>query len=365
MTTTNDLRPQLRLTAEQHQLLLQPLHRSRVGKNPKGFSHLEAWDIRRWLIRVFGFGGYKIENRIELVKEIESPPGSIKYRNGGSNEKTVWTVVYRAEVRLTVFDQYGGCAVFEDVACGDSSNQPSLGDCHDNAIKTAVSQGLKRCAVNLGDQFGLGLYNDGGLDAVVVRTVVGPMVADAAPPPMSVEDAPVRPEPGSAPAAEEHHQEQAQQARPVSEPPAAEPRPAPTAVGVRDWTLHADRTADGIRKAAAKLLQEHPAIAAERVTNEHGDDEQLSVLMERRAKELDPKPAAAQPTEHEERRRKRMFALLNELGYGEQAKYREVLAKVLKRPIESSKDLTSGDVEDVIAALEQRKRQLARQGAQA
>ncbi|NIL64923.1 hypothetical protein [Salinispora arenicola] len=92
-----------RLTPEQYQLLLQPLHRSRVGKNPKGFSHLEAWDIRRWLIRVFGFGGYRIENTVELVKEIESPPGSIKYRNGGSNDKTVWTVVYRAEVRLTVY----------------------------------------------------------------------------------------------------------------------------------------------------------------------------------------------------------------------------------------------------------------------
>ncbi|WP_367880534.1 Rad52/Rad22 family DNA repair protein [Salinispora arenicola] len=75
-----------------------------------------------------------------------------------------------------------------------------MGDCHDNAIKTAVSQGLKRCAVNLGDQFGLGLYNGGGVDAVVVRTVVDPLLAEPADTatPMAVEDAPVRPEPGSA-----------------------------------------------------------------------------------------------------------------------------------------------------------------------
>ena len=351
------------LTAEQHQLLLQPLHRSRVGKNPKGFSHLEAWDIRRWLIRVFGFGGYKIENTIELVKEIESPPGTIKYRNGGSNDKTVWTVVYRAEVRLTVFDQHGGYAVFEDVACGDSSNQPSVGDCHDNAIKTAVSQGLKRCAVNLGDQFGLGLYNDGGLDAVVVRTVVGPLVADSAPAPMAVDDAPVRPEPGTAPAgADEQHQEPpVQQAdRPVSAPP-AEPKGPPKAADVRDWAHAPDRSAKAIRQAAARLLHEHPDVAAERITNDRGDDEQLSVFLDRRAKELDPKPEQAAPTAHDERRRKRMFALLTELGYGEQAKYREVISHVLKRDVTSSKDITAGEVEDVIAALELRQRQLRNQ----
>ncbi|MFF0721315.1 hypothetical protein [Micromonospora sp. NPDC003816] len=151
--------------------------------------------------------------------------------------------------------------------------------------------------------------------------------------------------------------------RPVSGPPAAEPRPAPTATGVRDWALHTDRTARGIRQAAAKLLAEHPAVAAERVTNEHGDDEQLSVLMDRRARELEPK--AAQPTEHEERRRKRMFALLGDLGYADREKYIEVLGKVLKRPVESSKDLNAGDVEDVILALEQRQRQLSRQEATA
>ncbi|WP_431895807.1 Rad52/Rad22 family DNA repair protein [Micromonospora haikouensis] len=355
------LRPRFQLTPEQYDLLLQPLHRSRVGKNPKGFSHLEAWDVRRWLIRVFGFGGFDIETvALDLVKELEIAPGTIKYRNGGSNDKTIWTVVYRAQVRLTVYDQYGGHAVLEDGACGDSTNQPALGDCHDNAAKTALSQALKRCAVNLGDQFGLGLYNDGGTEAVVIRTAIAPEQPATGVPTLAVEDAPVRPEPGTVPEPVDEHQEPAQPARPVSAPPAAAPRPAPTATGVRDWTLAADRTADGIRKAAAKLLQEHPAVAAKQVTNEHGDDEQLSVLMARRAKELDP-PQQAAPTAHDERRRKRMFALLTELGYGEQAKYREVLAHVLKREVATSKDLSAADVEDVIAALEQRKRQLRNQ----
>lgn len=160
--------------------------------------------------------------------------------------------------------------------------------------------------------------------------------------------------------ADDHeHQEQPQPARPVSGPPAAQPRPVPKAAEVRDWTLHADRTADGIRNAATKLLREHPAVAAERVTNEHGDDEQLSVLMERRAKEMEPQPQAAEPVQVDDRRRKRMFALLTELGYGDREKYHEVIAKVTKREVATSKDLTPAEVEDVIAALEARKRKLA------
>jgi hypothetical protein len=367
MTTTTTRQP-FRLTPEQYDRLTMALDDNRVGKNPKGFSHMEAWDIRRWLIRVFGFGAFDIETvALDLVREIESPPGSITYSNGGTNKKTVWTTVYRAQVRLTIWDQYGGYVVLEDGACGDSTNQPSLGDCHDNATKTALSQALKRCAVNLGDQFGLSLYNGGKAAAVVNRSLVAPeQPAEASPtaelPP---DDAPVMPEPGTEPVVDDHH-EQAPLARPVSGPPAqatavpaAEPRPAPTATGVRDWTLHQDRTARGIRQAAAKLLQEHPAIAAEQVTNEHGDDEQLSVLMERRAKELDPAPAA--PTEHEERRRKRMFALLTELGYSDRTQYHQVMARVLKRAITSSKDLAAADVEDIIAALELRQKQLKQQ----
>jgi hypothetical protein len=47
------------------------------------------------------------------------------------------------------------------------------GDVHDMAIKTAESQALKRCATNLGDQFGLSLYRNGSADPVVTVTLVG------------------------------------------------------------------------------------------------------------------------------------------------------------------------------------------------
>lgn len=275
--------PRFRLTPEQYERLTMPLDSNRVGKNPKGFSHLEAWDVRRWLIRVFGFGSFDVETvSLDLVKELEIPPGGVKYRNGGSNDKTIWTVVYRAQVRLTVHDQYGGRVVLEDGACGDSTNQPSVGDCHDNAAKTALSQALKRCAVNLGDCFGLSLYNGGAVGAVVHRSLVAPAAAGHSSPVLPGDDAPVLPEPGS----------------------------EPDAISESDET-HSDRTAS-------------------------------------------TSPAT-------ESRRRRMFALLTELGYADREQYQQVIAHVLRRPVASSKELTAGDVEDVITGLEQRKRQLRNQ----
>ncbi|MFF5801630.1 Rad52/Rad22 family DNA repair protein [Streptomyces albogriseolus] len=170
-----------KLTEQQVGFLLQPISGKRV-RNLRGMSHLEAWDVRRQLIRIFGFEGFTIETQsLDLVAERESKTG----------ERSRWTVVYRAQVRLTVKAVDGRpLTVFEDAAAGDAVNQPSLGDAHDLAMKTALSQALKRCAVNLGDQFGLSLYNEGSQSAVVMRSLayMGEPVKDS-------EDAPVGGEP--------------------------------------------------------------------------------------------------------------------------------------------------------------------------
>lgn len=196
------------LTPEQYAFLVRGIDANRVGRK-QGQAHVEAWDIRRHLIRAFGFGGFDIETiRCDLVKEIETKQG----------ERSRWTIVYRAEVRLTIKATDGTVlARYEDGATGDAINQPSVGDAHDFAMKTALSQALKRCAVNLGDQFGLGLYNGGNMAPVVHRSLVcptGPANEETAA--LPADDAPVMPEPGM-PAAEE--------AEHVSTPPIEEPVP--------------------------------------------------------------------------------------------------------------------------------------------
>lgn len=174
------------LTREQYDFLIEPIRPDRV-QQLRGNSHLEQWDIRRHLIRAFGFGGFDVITKAtQLLSQIEHPPASA----GG---KPRWSVVWAAEVRL-VIKMGTDIAVYEDGATGDSQNQPSLGDAHDQALKTALSQALKRCAVNLGDQFGLSLYNGGKSAAVVLRSLVVPggVTIVGAP-----EDTPVEPEPAA------------------------------------------------------------------------------------------------------------------------------------------------------------------------
>jgi hypothetical protein len=182
-----------RFTAPQLRLLHRAVDPKRVGKDDKGFAHMQAWDIKRYLLRVFGFAGYDTENReLALVREIETPNGN----------RSKWTVVYRAQVRLIVKDVQGReLGHWDGEAAGAGNNLPNLADAHDMGMKTASSQAFKRAATHLGDAFGLSLYNDGSPAPVVNFSAAHPpeqweKVAAPLPEP---DDAPVRPEPGSQP----------------------------------------------------------------------------------------------------------------------------------------------------------------------
>ncbi|WP_406334299.1 RAD52 family DNA repair protein [Streptomyces zaomyceticus] len=183
------------LTSEQVATLLAPINPSRVQTLNRQ-SHVEAWDVRRWLNRTFGFAGWSLETlELACVAQTEITKGR-------------WTVVYRAQVRLTVKAPDGrALSSWEDAASGDAPNQKAIGDAHDMAMKTALSQALKRCAVNLGDQFGLSLYNDGSRRPVVQWSAVHTAPKD--PEQAAAEDEPVKPEPAveqraaEAPAAEQ------------------------------------------------------------------------------------------------------------------------------------------------------------------
>lgn len=150
------------LTPEQNDLLLKPIATGRVARTDQGQSHLEVWDVRRWLNRIFGFGGWS-ENVVELVMLYE--------QSKVEDEITRWRAAYRATVHLTIHDTD---ATYTEAAVGTNFGwlpDTKRDEAHDMAIKTAASQALKRCAINLGDQFGLSLYNNGSTQAVVGWTV--------------------------------------------------------------------------------------------------------------------------------------------------------------------------------------------------
>lgn len=162
-----------RLSAEQYNVLIRPLNATRVAKRSQGgkqLSYLEAWDVRAHLIRVFGYGNFDIE----LVDQ--HLVGQRDYQSSGDNPKPMVEVSWFAKIRLTVRGEDGGflCS-YSDASVGSTSGPASMiGEHHDNAIKTACSDALKRCAINLGTQFGLSLYDNGRTTDVIRGTVVKP-----------------------------------------------------------------------------------------------------------------------------------------------------------------------------------------------
>lgn len=156
------------LTRSQVEALLRPINPRRVLQDNKGMSHVSQQDVRAHLTRIFGFGGWSSEVvALDLVREA---PGLDR-----QGKEKGWAVTYRCVLRLTIRDPEGHeLARFEDAATGTSPNLPTLGDAHDFACKVSVSMALKRCATNLGDGFGLSLYNKGQTAPLVIGTLVMP-----------------------------------------------------------------------------------------------------------------------------------------------------------------------------------------------
>lgn len=148
------------LDDNQKKQLLKPINPARVHQDGKGFSHLEAWDVRAHMNRMFGFVNWscRVMNMDLVFEEVEK----------GRDGKDRWVVCYRARCDLIVDG-----ASYVEWAGGEAVN-PRRGEAHDQAMKTAESQAFKRCAVNLGDQFGLSLYKNGTTEAVVRRTLDDP-----------------------------------------------------------------------------------------------------------------------------------------------------------------------------------------------
>ena len=153
------------LNTSQHDQLLRGVHPSRVH-NLKGLSYMEAYDIRAHLNRVFGFGRWSAD-----VLSME--PLFERFHKNSKNVDAV-SVGYRAGLTLSVCAPDGELlATYTEYAAGAASGFPvaKQADAHDMAIKTAESQALKRAAINLGDQFGLSLYQKGSRNPIVMRTL--------------------------------------------------------------------------------------------------------------------------------------------------------------------------------------------------
>lgn len=164
------------ITAAQYETLMRPLNGTRVAKRSQGgkqLSYLEAWDVKAHLTRVFGFGNWDLRM---LDYQYVTTREYLSGKEGDANRKAMVEVIYSARCELTIRDPQGReICRHSEAAVGNASGPVNmLGEHHDNAVKQAASDALKRCAINLGSQFGLSLYDDGSTREVIRGTVVRP-----------------------------------------------------------------------------------------------------------------------------------------------------------------------------------------------
>jgi recombination DNA repair RAD52 pathway protein len=157
------------LTEQQLIVLTSPLNKSRVA-NLQGNSYLKAWDVKASLIKVFGFGGFSAEIIESSIQQVREHDAGMTWHTKRDGKPATPQVIAKATMRLTIFGigPRGEDVVYTEAAIGANSGT-DIGDTMDNALKTASSAALKRCAIYLGTQFGLSLYNDGALDDYVRR----------------------------------------------------------------------------------------------------------------------------------------------------------------------------------------------------
>lgn len=148
------------ISQEQHdQLLRAPSAKAIFTRKQAGreFTYLAQHAVRTELIRVFGFDGW--EGRVvesEFLSQREVP----KSKGEGTQWEVAWRVRYQLTVRWQVPadpDEASLWSTWQEDAVG-SATGPNLPDVLDQALKSAASDAMKRCAMNLGSRFGIGLY---------------------------------------------------------------------------------------------------------------------------------------------------------------------------------------------------------------
>jgi hypothetical protein len=164
-------------TEQQLKALRTPLTLAETKRDPNGMTYVETWRIRARLTQVFGYGGWSffVQTQELVFETSETRQARAKYgpRKGEMIDYQAWSVGYKVIGSLVVAGAWDGFT-YQDGAIGAANNQPSRADAHDLALKSAMSGALKRCAINLGDAFGLSLYNEGSVQPVIGHTTDEP-----------------------------------------------------------------------------------------------------------------------------------------------------------------------------------------------
>lgn len=131
-----------------------PIPRSAVSEREAGggrsLSYVPGWYVIDRLNKIIGQGNWQYEAE-DITRVYEGTTTNKRNQTGRA-------VAYTAKVRLTV--EFGEKIVsFVDIGAGKGTDFNSGLEADESAVKEAVTDGLKRCAKNLGMSMGLALYD--------------------------------------------------------------------------------------------------------------------------------------------------------------------------------------------------------------
>jgi hypothetical protein len=155
-----------KITEQQIKRLLTPVRQDRIEQK-QGLSYVPQQEVRAELSRTFGPGRWDSQVIHEELLYESTQPGT-----GTKADKTYWVVAYKVGVRLRIRDYDGyPIAEFVEYHVEENAPQPNRGEAHVLALTSAASYALRRCAIGLGDNMGLHLYNKGSHEPLVKGTL--------------------------------------------------------------------------------------------------------------------------------------------------------------------------------------------------
>lgn len=129
-------------------------------ESKQGKAYLAQHQARAEMNRIFGYGNWDIIADDPVPMYEYSQPGQPGTKQDPN--KTYWITGYRMRVTISVRDLWGmPIATFTGIHAEQNAPLPDRGEAHAMAITSVESYALRRALINLGDRFGLGLYNGG------------------------------------------------------------------------------------------------------------------------------------------------------------------------------------------------------------
>jgi hypothetical protein len=166
------------LTFEQVAELVKAINRNYVAQKNK-MSYLSQHQARAEMNRIFGYLNWDSEvtlMRCDYEERLaEGDPRWPKDRNSKpkvSGSGAYWVVGYEGAVKVTIRDLWGmPLATYTEHHFEESAPQPNRGEARALALTSVESYALRRALINMGDRFGLGLYNGGSMAPHGIYTV--------------------------------------------------------------------------------------------------------------------------------------------------------------------------------------------------